>query len=59
MFGDVLFYVHMYVDVNTTMRYVIELKKAVWMSVHYDVMLLCFHVGFLLSKMIIVNTTSS
>jgi len=39
-----LVYVHMYMDVNTAMSYVIKLHYAVCC---YDVMLLCCYVDFL------------
>jgi len=39
-----LVYVHMYMDVNTAMSYVINLHYAVFC---YDVMLLCCYVGSL------------
>ena len=44
MFGIV----HMYMDVNTTRRYVIKIQWVVWVSCHYDfilVMLLCWFVS--------------
>ena len=43
-------YVPMYMDVNTTMSYVIKLHYAVWVLFHYGyvVMLLCYH-GIMLS----------
>jgi len=63
IFFAILLYVHMYMDINTTMSYVIKLHYVVWVSCHYDnvVMLLCYHdvmmsCGLALSKMIIVNT---
>ena len=51
-----LVYVHMYMDVNTAMRYAIKIHYVVCC---YDVMLLCCYVGFLFNKVIIVNTASS
>ena len=51
-----LVYVHMYMDVNTTTSYVIKLHYVVC---YYDVVSLCCYVGLLLSKVIIVNITSS
>ena len=51
-----LVYVHMCMDVNTTMSCVINLHYAVCC---YDVMLLCFYVGFLFNRVIIDNTASS
>jgi len=53
MFWDIFLvmflYEHMYMDVNTAMRYVTNLHYAVWVSSYYDyvVMLLCYHVVML------------
>lgn len=59
MFDDVLAYVHMYMDVNTAMRYVINLEYDIWVSCHYSCHVVRSHFGLLLSKVIIVNNASS
>ena len=48
-FHDVLVYVHMYMDVNIAMSYVIKLHYEIWESCHYNyfVTLLCYHVVML------------
>jgi len=60
--------VHMYMDANTAMRYVIKLHYAVWVLCHYGllscyyaIMWLCYHDVMMscvlaLSGMVIVNT---
>jgi len=60
-------YVHMCMDVNTTMSYVIKLQQygyyviMILLSCYYAIMWLCYHdvmmlCGLAISRMIIVNT---
>lgn len=61
-----LLYVHLCMDVNTTVKYVIKIHYVVWVSFYYDygVMWLCYHdvtmsCGLVLNRMIIVNNVTS